>query len=178
MRPNWVGPTSLVMKIAPSLRGLTQSIYRRQNYSDLCELGCDLTRDKLRSPWKWSAWRTRNWAKRIMTYIRLCQEKKTYSHMQHHVSTQRQKSSGPSQGCDNTIDSQSRRRSNIAGEIIIKEGRTRKVSCETLSHLNRREEERGGDFSEGPNLGLFGREIFWVKVQKEKEDKISSSSYD
>ena len=62
-----------------------------------------------------------------MTYSRLCQEKKTYSHTQHHISIQRQKSGGPSQGCANAADSQSRRRSKIASEIIIKEGRIRKV---------------------------------------------------
>ena len=36
------------------------------------------------------------------------------------MSTQRQKLGGPSQGCDNAIDSQSRRRSKIADEIIIR----------------------------------------------------------
>ena len=68
-----------------------------------------------------------------MTSIQLCQENKTYNHTQHHMSTQHQKSGGSSQRCDNTTDGQSSQRSNIVDEIIIKEGRTRKVSQETLS---------------------------------------------
>ena len=75
MRPNWIGPTTLVMEIASSLGNPDPGCLQGQNYSDLCELGCDLSQDKLRSPWKRSAWRTKNWAKRIMTYIRLCQKK-------------------------------------------------------------------------------------------------------
>ena len=67
-----------------------------------------------------------------MTYIRFCREKKTYNHTQHHMSTQRQKLGGLSLGCDNTTDDYSCRMSNIDDEIIIKEGRTQKVSRETL----------------------------------------------
>ena len=78
-----------------------------------------------------------------MTYIQFCQEKKTYSHTQYHVSTQRQKLDGLPLGFDNTIDGQSHRISNVAGEIIINEGRKQKVSRKT--HLNKRKKERRGD---------------------------------
>ena len=69
MRPNWVGPISVVMEIAPILRRLGPGYLREQNYSDLLELRCDLTKDELRSPWQQNAWRIRNRGKRIMTYI-------------------------------------------------------------------------------------------------------------
>ena len=134
MRTDWVEPTSLVMEITPSLRSPDpEYLQGRQNYNNLRELGYDLARNELRLPWQRNVGRTRNRSKRIITCIRSCQEKKAYSHTQHHVSTQRQKSSGLSLECDNTTDSQSRRISNVVGKIIIKEGRTRKVSHETIS---------------------------------------------
>ena len=49
-QPDWVGPTSLFMKITPSLESPGPEYLQGQNYSDLHELGCDLARDELRSP--------------------------------------------------------------------------------------------------------------------------------
>ena len=149
-RPNWVGPTSLIMEITPSLGSPDLEYLREQNYSDLRELECDLARNELRSPWPWIAQRIRNRDKRIMNNIRSCQEKKTYSNTQHHVSTQCQKSSDPSLGCDNTTNDQSRRRSSIAGEIIIKEGGTRKVSPKALSFKQKKR---------GRERGLLGEDL-------------------
>ena len=60
MRPNWVGPTPLIMEIAPSLGSPDPQYLQEYNYSDLCELGCNLAQDELRSPWQQSVWRTRN----------------------------------------------------------------------------------------------------------------------
>ena len=59
------------------------------------------------------------------------------------MSTQTQKSVGPSQGYDNIIDGQCCQISNISGKIIIK-GEHRK-SPKGTSHLNRRKEEKEGD---------------------------------
>ena len=88
-----------------------------------------------------------------MTYIQSYQEKKTYSHMQHHVSTQCQKTCGLSLRYDNTTDGQSHRKSSIAGEIIINEGRTRKVSRET--HFKIEEKER----MDGASFKIFGKDF-------------------
>ena len=73
--------TSLIMEITSNLGNPDLEYLRKQNYSDLHELGCDLIGNKLKSPWPRSAWRTRNRDKQIMTYIPSCQENKTYSHM-------------------------------------------------------------------------------------------------
>ena len=70
MRPNWVGPTTLIMKIALSLRSPDPEYLRKHNYNNLRELRCDLTRDELWLPSPRSAWSIRNWDKEIMTYIR------------------------------------------------------------------------------------------------------------
>ena len=101
------------------------------------------------------------------------------------MSTQRQKLGGPSQGCSNTIYGQRRQRSNIASEIIIKEGRTQKVS-RRLSHLNRRKEREGlsEDLGLQPSGELLRSENWipmkdsgWIrgtKIPKERLLEISS----
>ena len=55
MQSDWVELTSLVMKIVPSLGGPNPEYLRRQNYSDLRELGHDLAQDELRLPWQRNA---------------------------------------------------------------------------------------------------------------------------
>ena len=137
------GPTLFVMEIALSLGSPDSEYSRKQNDSDLRAAMRPHSGRAQVTPKPLCIWRTRNWAKRIIASIQLCQEKKTYSHKQCHTSTQRQKSSEPSQECDNTINSQSHQRSKIAGKIIIKEGRTRKVSQKTLSFKQRKRRERG-----------------------------------
>ena len=127
-RPNWVAPTLLVMKIIPSLGSPDLGYLQGQNDRKLRAQvrprsgrakGHALATKRLEN---------KNRSKRIITSIRLCQEKKTYSHTQRHTPTQCRKSDDPSKGCDNTTNEQSHLRSKIAGEIIIKEGRTQKVS--------------------------------------------------
>ena len=93
-RPNWVGPTLFVMEITPSLGSPDLGYSQKQNDSDL-HAGMRPRSRRAKVTLKWqSTWRTRNRAKRIITSIQLCQEKKTYSHKQCHTSTQRQKSGG------------------------------------------------------------------------------------
>ena len=55
MLPNWVGLTSLIMEIAPSLGSHGPGYLRGQNYSDLHELGCNLVWDELMLSWQQSA---------------------------------------------------------------------------------------------------------------------------
>ena len=63
--------------------------------------------------------------------------------------------------------------SNIVGAIIIKEGRTRNVSQETLSFKQKKRGIKRGLFgsetpSEGPDLGLLERKI----KRKRRQDTI------
>ena len=165
-RPNWVGTTLLVMKIAPILWSPDPRYLRGQNNSDLLARVRPCSGRAKVTPWRRSTWITRNRAKQIITAIRLCQEKKTCSHKQRHTSTQRQKSGDPSQRYENTIDGQSRRRSKITGEIIIKEERIQKVSQQTLSFKQKKIRERRGllGWEEKNQKENFGREN-WIPTK-------------
>ena len=76
------------MKIAPSIRSLDAGYSWKQNNNDLrARMQPCLGRAKV-TPRLRNAWRIRNRAKRIIASIQLCHGKKTYSHKQHHMSTQ------------------------------------------------------------------------------------------
>ena len=51
----WVGSTSLVMEITLELGNPNPKDLQEQNCSDLRELGCNLARDELTSPWQRNA---------------------------------------------------------------------------------------------------------------------------
>ena len=71
-RPNWVGPTLLIMEITPSLGSHDLGYSWEQNDSDLrARMQSRSGRAKV-TPRQRSAWRTRNQAKRIIASIQLC----------------------------------------------------------------------------------------------------------
>ena len=126
-RCNWVGPTLFIVEITPSMGSPDLGYSQKQNNSDL-HAGMRPCSGRAKvMPRRWSAWRTRNWAKQTIVSISLCKEKKIYSRKLRHMSTQSHKLGGPSQGCDKT-NGQGCQKRKIAGKIIIKEERTWKVS--------------------------------------------------